>query len=143
MIIILADGSCSGNPGPIKIGVVIWHRKPKKGYIVRPTHTISKWCGAGTNNEAEYESIIAGMKYAMTLKPEGEEVFVYSDSQVVIRQINAIYYNSTPNLKKLCNEVHRLKDIFISHNAKIIFTWIPRQLTMLADKESKRRLFNE
>ena len=143
MLIILADGACSGNPGPIKLGVVIWHRKPGKGRIVKPTHTISGWKGAGTSNEAEYYAIIEGMKHAIILKPVGEEIFIYSDSQIAIRQINEEYATNEPRLKELFKEVHRLKNIFIKHKAKVTFTWVPRQLTMLADKEAKRRLFDE
>lgn len=107
-----------------------------------PTHTISKWCGAGTNNEAEYDSIIEGLQYAIDEKITGEDINVYCDAKVIINQINKKYSVISENLIEYNNTVAGKVKVLESRQNKVTFTWIPRQLTVLADKESKRRLLN-
>lgn len=143
MLIILADGSSKGNPGPIQIGIVIWHRKKGQGRIIHPTHTISKWYGAGTVNEAEYSAIAESLKYVIGQKICKEEILVYSDSQVVINQITSKYKIVSENLIEWHGLIRSLIRVIQKHKNTVEFNWVPRQLTMLADKEARRRLFNE
>src|SRR3989344_5522171 len=57
-IIIYCDGGSLGNPGPAAIGAVI---KDKKENLLKK---YGKEIGVKTNNQAEYEAIIFGLKKA-------------------------------------------------------------------------------
>lgn len=81
---IFCDGACKPNPGIMGIGVVI---KDESGQRV---HAISKKLGEGTNNVAEYTSIIEALKY-MLAHYAGAEITICMDSQLVVRQVNGEY----------------------------------------------------
>ncbi|MBY8983419.1 MAG: ribonuclease HI family protein [Candidatus Lokiarchaeota archaeon] len=97
---IYVDGASRGNPGPaawayifIKNGKII---EKKNGYI-----------GKNTNNTAEYNAIINALKDANDFSKY--VLKVYSDSQLVVRQINKVYRINKQHLSKLCNEVYNLR----------------------------------
>jgi ribonuclease HI len=77
------DGGSHGNPGPSGIGVVI---ERSDGDKIR----IAKWIGRHDNNVAEYVALLEALQCALQLK--AKTLHVYSDSEVVVRQMTA----STP-----------------------------------------------
>lgn len=146
MIILMADGSSSGNPGPIQIGFLVWDRTADK-HSMTPVKRHSEFKGYGTNNEAEWMAIIAGLEYISRINhsPLGkclinEEIYVYSDSQLCIKQLNGqwqIRHENMIPLKKRFDEINE----FLKNKAnKVYFNWIPRQLTGMADREATRRI---
>ena len=42
-----------------------------------------------SNNEAEYEALLAGLKSALQM--QASELMVYSDSQLVVNQVSGVY----------------------------------------------------
>ena len=75
---IWTDGACSGNPGPMGIGVVIIDGKERE--------EAGEFLGSGTNNIAELVSIERGLALAtkrVAATPE-RRVRVYSDSSYAI-----------------------------------------------------------
>ncbi|AEA34206.1 ribonuclease HI family protein [Hippea maritima] len=97
------DGASSSNPGKAGIGVVI----KKNGVVV---DKISEFIGIATNNVAEYSALIRGLK---RLKELGvKKVNVFSDSELVVKQLKGIYRVKDKNLKTLYNEVLRLSNKF-------------------------------
>ncbi len=66
--IIYADGSCTGNPGPCGIGVVLLDGDQRE--------ELSEYLGEGTNNIAELTAIIRALERA----PRDRTVIVHSDS---------------------------------------------------------------
>lgn len=74
-IVVYTDGACSGNPGPMGIGVVILDRGKRR--------ELSEYLGEGTNNIAELTAILR----ALEAIPEGErgrQVLVHSDSSYAL-----------------------------------------------------------
>jgi ribonuclease HI len=67
-VIVYTDGACTGNPGPMGIGVVIVDGKERK--------ELSEYLGVGTNNIAELTAI----ERALALCPRDRPVLVHSDS---------------------------------------------------------------
>lgn len=134
MLVIICDGSSKGNPGPSSIGVVVWKREALTASArrVKPTHTIRKSIGEGTNNVAEWMAVIEGVKYASELKYEGE-VFLYTDSLLVASQAVGNWKIKNIKLKELCLQY---LSIVADLKGKVVISWIPRQLTVLADKEA-------
>ncbi len=77
-LVAYVDGGCLGNPGPSGIGVVI------SGLADGPVR-IAKWIGNQDNNVAEYAALMEALQYAVASK--AQTLHVYSDSQVVVRQM--------------------------------------------------------
>ena len=73
MITIYTDGSSRGNPGPGGYGVLMVSGKHRKEFSEGFRHT--------TNNRMELLSVIVALE---TIKDEGQEVLVFSDSQYVV-----------------------------------------------------------
>ena len=56
-----------------------------------------------TNNEAEYEALVAGLD--LTKAVGAANMVVYSDSQVVTRQVNGNYNYKNERMKKYLEQV--------------------------------------
>lgn len=80
-----------------------------------------------TNNEAEYEALIAGIELAR--KMQVEQLQVYSDSQVVVNQINGSYEAREPQLQKYLARVRQLLEKF----SMAVVSRIPRSQNKRAD----------
>src|SRR5687768_2925678 len=88
------DGACRGNPGPMGIGAVLYDELGGK-----KLGEVSRVCGSGTNNRAEYLALIALLELA---KEKGlRDLYVQSDSQVMIRQMRGEYRVKDPQLQLL------------------------------------------
>ncbi len=84
------DGGARGNPGPAGAGVVI---KDDSGQRL---HEVGYFLGRHTNNAAEYQALILGLKRAVRLADP--VVLVYSDSELLVHQITGRYRVKSPNL---------------------------------------------
>lgn len=133
MLVILCDGGCKGNPGPMTGAVVAWNRLQGKGrQRVMPTMTARYDFGQGTNNEAEWLALIKALEYANeTPMIASDTVHIYSDSQLVVGQVTKRYKVKSPKLIALQRKALHLID---SIPSCITITWVPRQLTILADR---------
>lgn len=69
VICVYTDGSCSGNPGPMGVGIYLTFGKHRK--------RISKHIGDGTNNIAELTAILVGLE---NIKDSTKEIQIYTDS---------------------------------------------------------------
>ena len=71
------DGACSGNPGPMGIGVLVIDGAERE--------ELGEYLGTGTNNIAELVAIERGLDLATKrLAPGGRRVRVHSDSSYAI-----------------------------------------------------------
>jgi ribonuclease HI len=125
-IIIFSDGGARGNPGPAGIGAVLYD--DKKQVLAK----ISKYIGETTNNQAEYQALISALKKAKDLG--GQELDVFLDSELVVKQLNREYKVKNKELAPLFLEVYNLSLNF----SKITFTHVYRENNIEAD-----RLVNE
>jgi len=108
-LVAYVDGGCLGNPGPSGIGVVI------SGCVDGPVR-IAKWIGHQDNNVAEYAALMEALQYALSLK--AQTLHVYSDSEVVVRQMTGQYICRSPRLYSLhwtCRKLARALTFSISH----------------------------
>lgn len=108
-LVAYVDGGCLGNPGPSGIGVVI------NGGETGPVR-IAKWIGHQDNNVAEYAALMEALQYAVSLK--AHTLHVYSDSEVVVRQMTGEYICRSPRLYSLhwtCRKLARALKFSISH----------------------------
>ena len=102
------------NPGIRGIGAVL---KGPAGQIVE----IAQAIGEGTNNEAEYCALMAVLDAAVEAKVQN--LVVYGDSQLVIKQVSGEWLINARGLVPLCKTVVELKAL-IPH---VTLCWIPRE----------------
>jgi ribonuclease HI len=108
-LVAYVDGGSLGNPGPAGVGVVI--EGSGQGRI-----TIGKWIGRQDNNVAEYLALLEALQCALELN--ACRLHVYSDSEVVVRQMMGHYDCRSPRLYSLhwvCRKLARSLQFSISH----------------------------
>jgi ribonuclease HI len=108
-LVAYVDGGSHGNPGPSGIGVVIENSLGEK---IR----IAKWIGHHDNNVAEYAALLEALQRALALNAKA--LHVYSDSEVVVRQMTGQYICRSPRLYSLnwtCRKLARSLDFTIAH----------------------------
>jgi ribonuclease HI len=84
-----------------------------------------------SNNEAEYEALLHGLRLAASLGIK--RLLVYGDSVVVINQVNKSCDRNKENMDAYCLEVHKLENKFNGHE----FHHIVRDNNVAADVLSK------
>jgi ribonuclease HI len=107
---IYTDGGSRGNPGKSACAFLV----VKNNKII--LHS-SKYLGKATNNEAEYNAVIEALSQI-----KAKSAHVYSDSEVIINQINGKYKVNLPHLQKLREKVIRLCE-----NRKVTFSNVSRE----------------
>jgi ribonuclease HI len=96
------DGGARGNPGPAGYGVMI---EDEAG---RPVGELSEYLGKQTNNYAEYSGLLAALTY--TLKHGFKALKVFSDSELMVKQIKGQYKVNHPALKELHGKATKMID---------------------------------
>jgi len=123
-IIMYTDGGSRNNPGPAAVGVWVETLNKKYGECI----------GEKTNNEAEYEALIFGLKKLKTLfgkgKTKSAEIVCYLDSELVVKQLNHEYKLTEEHIQKLFIQIWNLMLDF----RKVTFNHIPRERNIVADK---------
>lgn len=94
------DGASRGNPGEAGAGVVF---KDLQGNVLE---NISHYLGRATNNSAEYKALILALRRAREMGAGSLQV--YSDSELLVNQINGRYRTRVQHLQRLCQEAIRL-----------------------------------
>ena len=123
--VIWVDGASRDNPGPAAIGAVI---KDGQG---RLHARISQRIGTTTNNQAEYRAVIAALEKAISLG--ARQVTLYSDSDLVVKQINGSYRVRKAELKPLYQQVKQLQALLKSFTVINIPRWQNAEADNLAN----------
>ena len=87
------DGGARGNPGPAGYGVAI------QDGTGRAVAALSEYLGRQTNNFAEYSGLLGALTYA--LKHGYKALKVFSDSELMVKQIKGQYKVKNPTLQEL------------------------------------------
>ena len=85
------DGASRGNPGKAGAGVYIFSsdkKMIKRGFYL----------GLKTNNQAEYLALLVGLFIVKQQTKKGDTLAVYSDSQLLVRQLSGMYRVKSPEL---------------------------------------------
>ena len=98
-VTVRSDGASRGNPGPSGIGVVL-----EVDGEDRPIERF-EYIGEATNNVAEYRALLLGLSEAEKLSPSS--LTILSDSELIVRQLNAEYRVKSDRLKPLYREACR------------------------------------
>jgi ribonuclease HI len=119
--VIYVDGSSTKKNGRVGILLITPDREELSSSLRLEFRT--------TNNEAEYEAIIVGLKMALELGAESVEV--RSDSQVIVGHIRGEFEAKGEKMKRYLSKVHDMQSSF----QKFCITKIPRE-----DNEKANRL---
>ena len=123
------DSSSTKNVGGV--GIII--RSPE-GDIIKRAICLQY---ITTDNEAEYEALLAGLKMAKTLG--ATELDIHSDSQLVVGQVNGDYETKEEQMLQYLNLVRHQMSRF--HEVKL--TRIPREQNAAADQLARSTSSNE
>jgi ribonuclease HI/probable phosphoglycerate mutase len=118
------DGASFGNPGPSGIGYVL-------SMHGRTVEEVSLDIGWGTNNQAEYRALEAGLRAARS--HGATRVMVRSDSQLLVNQMKGKYRVKDARLKLLKAELDHL----VAALSDVHFEYVPRELNARADDLAK------
>jgi ribonuclease HI len=105
------DGGARGNPGPGGAGFVL---EDSSGNVVRSG---GRYLGPATNNIAEYEALIWGLRTA--LDHGVRRLRVAADSELVVRQCTGVYKVKNAGLKPLhsraCALMREFESLDVTH----------------------------
>jgi len=111
VIVAYIDGGARGNPGPAGYGVRI---ESPDGDLIEELHGS---LGIATNNVAEYNGLLAALRYAA--ERGHREVHVRADSELLVKQMRGEYRVKNAGLKPLfleaCALVRRIGDVSFTH----------------------------
>lgn len=119
---IYIDGGSRGNPGPSACAAVIMN---EKGDIISET---ARFLGKATNNIAEYSGLHLALVMAKRFGAENLEI--YSDSQLLVRQYNGEYSIKDEKL----NEMMKIVSAELPNFKEVKLIHIGRALNKKADK---------
>lgn len=121
-LITFTDGGSRGNPGPSGIGAVV---ATPSGEVLEE---ISRYIGNTTNNQAEYQALVAALEACV--KRGATEVNCFLDSELVVKQMNREYRVKDPGLAKLAVQIHNL----VVKIGRVTFTHVYREKNKHADR---------
>jgi ribonuclease HI len=123
-LLIYFDGGARGNPGPAAIGAVVYDASASPPQRLA---TVSERIGETTNNVAEYRALIAGLERAS--EAGVSELEVFSDSELMVKQMLGEYRVKNPALQELFLEASR----GARRLHRVTFTHVRRERNELAD----------
>jgi len=100
-LFLFTDGGSRGNPGPAAYGFVV---KSTAGIILGKR---GNYLGLTTNNIAEYEGLLAGLKWVVEHHPHAE-LIIKMDSLLIVNQIKGLFKVKNPGLLPRYQEVRGL-----------------------------------
>jgi ribonuclease H / adenosylcobalamin/alpha-ribazole phosphatase len=124
-LVVEADGGSRGNPGPAGYGAVV--RDAESGEVLVER---SEGIGVTTNNVAEYQGLLAGLRAAVQLGGPSADVEVRMDSKLVVEQMSGRWKVKHPAMQPLALEAARL----VRQLASVRYTWVPRERNKHADR---------
>jgi phosphoribosylglycinamide formyltransferase-1 len=112
-VTIFTDGGSRGNPGPAAGAYVLVDENGVniggKGVFI----------GKATNNVAEYTGMLEGIEAASTMGVK--ELKLFSDSELMVKQIKGIYRVKSPTLKPLHTQIMELLKTFDKWQIKHVY----------------------
>ena len=121
-VVVEADGGSRGNPGPAGYGAVVLDAS---GAVLAER---SAGLGVVTNNVAEYQGLIAGLRAAAELG--ASDVSVRMDSKLVVEQMSGRWKVKHPSMQPLVAQAREVARAF----DRVSYEWIPRERNQRADR---------
>jgi len=123
---IFIDGASRGNPGEAGFGV---HVEAEDGSAIAGLYG---YLGRATNNVAEYEALLHALRWA--LERGAREVRVFSDSELVVKQMGGVYKVKHPDMAPR----HREAQALLRRFGKASIAHVRREQNREADRLANR-----
>lgn len=123
MITAYIDGGARGNPGPAGYGV----------HIELPDGTVEELhggLGIATNNVAEYNGLLAALRWAVA--HGHRDVLIRADSELLVKQMRGEYKVKNPGLQPLVAHAR----ILVGQLDRVVFEHVRREQNTDADRLS-------
>jgi ribonuclease HI len=124
MILAYIDGGARKNPGPAGYGV---HIEDGTGNVVAELHG---GLGIATNNVAEYNGLLAALKWA--IDNGHRQVHIRADSELLVKQMRGEYKVKHPGLQPLYTRARLL----VMELERVKFEHVRREFNKDADRLS-------
>jgi ribonuclease HI len=115
------DGGARGNPGPAGYGVRI---QQEDGTVVELKQSL----GVATNNVAEYNGLLAALRWAV--EHGLQALSVRSDSELLVKQMKGVYRVRNAGLQPLYDEARALARSI----GRVTFEHVRREFNRDADR---------
>ena len=115
------DGAARGNPGEAGAGVVF------EDGTGAPLERVARYLGRATNNTAEYQALLVALARARDAGVRHLRVF--SDSELLVNQVNGRYRTKVAHLQQYLQEAIRL----MREIGRVDVTHVRRELNVEAD----------
>lgn len=126
-LIVEADGGSRGNPGPAAYGALV--RDGDTGTILIE---VAEYIGEATNNVAEYQGVLAGVRAALEIQPDAR-IEARLDSKLVVEQMSGRWSIKNAALQVIART---LRDTC----STVAYTWVPRAQNAAADRLANEAL---
>lgn len=121
-IVAYIDGGARGNPGPAGYGVRV---EDEQGVLV---YEFNGFLGTSTNNVAEYNGLLAALRYA---RDHGHRVVrIKSDSELLVKQMRGEYRVKNAGLLPLAQEARAI----VQSLDRVVFEHVRREQNKEADR---------
>jgi ribonuclease HI len=101
---LFSDGGSRGNPGPGAIAILLL----TEGDVELASHR--ECIGHTTNNKAEYHALLKGLELCASYTRT--RVSCYSDSQLIVNQLNGTWRVRQDDLRELFSKVRQREHVF-------------------------------
>lgn len=129
-LVLYTDGASRGNPGPAGAGALI---TDLEGATVAEK---AVYLGEATNNQAEYQALLIGLKAAVKLAPS--RLTVRMDSELIVKQLNGEYRVRNRDLQPLHSRARELMQRF----GEVSIVHVPREENTHADRLANQAIDN-
>jgi ribonuclease HI len=122
------DGASRGNPGEAGFGIFV------VGDDDQPVAELYGYLGTASNNVAEYQALLHALRYARA--KGARRVRVFSDSELVVKQIDGRYRVKHPDMLPL----HREASTLLRQFDEAVVSHVRREQNKDADRLANRAL---
>jgi len=137
---VFTDGASRGNPGEAGVGIIIYD---ENNFILE---SYKEYLGEATNNQAEYKALIKSLDLIKKIWENEEKSFnlveFYSDSELIVNQVNFDYQIKEPELALLNNKFHvKAKKMGLKYTIQHVDRSLNKAADRLANKaiDSKKK----
>lgn len=112
---VYTDGASRKNPGPSAIGIVFLDSRGN--FIAEHKECV----GITTNNRAEYLAVIRALELGTEYCRN--KVSIFSDSEIVINQLNGTYAIKVKELKELFKQIKSNENFY----QEVVYNWVSKK----------------
>lgn len=130
------DGSCHHTSSENWMGMGIYHKEVNIVYEGPITRSLAISGPKGSHNEAEYLAVLCALTDLYIIEgtrrsdgnyiPHTRHATIYSDSQLIIRQLTGEYSINKKRMQILYDEVKAVENLLNDLEVKIKYEWNPR-----------------